>query len=104
MDGKTGGNHGMQKRRRKASEEIMEHTARFEGSDELHHNGVCYKGTDQVGKLCRVLKTGKLSIFRTGKVVMTVDVEKRAEQSLTENDKRLGYTKYTPFDVTRFAA
>lgn len=82
----------------------MEHTARFEGSSELHHNGVCYKGTDQVGKLCRVLQNGKLSIFRTGKVVMTVDVEKRAEQSLTENDKRFGYTKYTPFDILRVTA
>lgn len=82
----------------------MEHTARFEGSDELYHNGVCYKGTDQVGKLCRVLQNGKLSIFRTGKVVITVDVEKRAEQSLTENDKRLSYTKYKPFDVTRVTA
>lgn len=75
----------------------MEHTARFEGSNELHHNGVCYKGTDQVGKLCRVLKTGRLSIFRTGKVVMIVDVEKRALKSLHENDKGLGYHKYTPF-------
>lgn len=95
----------MQKRwQQEDSEEIMEHTARFEGSEELHHNGICYKGADQVGKLCRVLKTGRLSIYRTGKVVMTVDVEKRALNSLTENDKGLGYIKYRPFDAMRFAA
>ncbi len=82
----------------------MEHTARFEKSDELWHNDVLYKGTDQVGKLCRVLKTGRLSIFRTGKVVMIVDVAKRAEKSLTENDKGLGYIKYTPFDFSRLTA
>lgn len=82
----------------------MEHTARFEGSDELHCNGLLYKGTDQVGKLCRVLKTGSLSIFRTGKVVMTVDVEKRALKSLTENDKGFRLVKYTPFDVSRVVA
>ena len=82
----------------------MEHTARFEKSDELWHNNVLYKGTDQLGKLCRVLKDGNLSIYRTGKVVMTVDVAKRAEKSLHENDTGLGYVKYRPFDATRFNA
>ncbi len=78
----------------------MEHTARFEKSDELWHNDVLYKGTDQVGKLCRVLKEGRLSIFRIGKVVMTIDVAKRAEKSLTENDRGMKMVKYVPFDVT----
>lgn len=81
----------------------MKHTARFEGSDELWHNDVLYKGTDQVGRLCRLLKTGELSIYRTGRVVMTVDVEKRADLSLNENDRRLGYTKYAPFNLLVFS-
>jgi hypothetical protein len=75
----------------------MIHTARFEGSNELWHNTVLYKGNDQVGKLCRELKTGTLHIYRTGKVAMTIDVEKRALKSLTENDSGLRYGKYTPF-------
>lgn len=94
----------MQKGRQEASEEIiMYHTAKFENSNELWHNGKLYSGTDQVGKLCRELKTGNLDIFRNGKVVMKVNVEKRAEKSLTENDNGLGYVKYRPFDRTVFA-
>ena len=73
------------------------HTARFEGSDKLFCNNVEYKGTDMVGKLCRVLKTGKLTIYRDGKPSMFVDIAKRAEKSLTENNKGLRMVKYTPF-------
>jgi len=78
----------------------MIHTASFKGSDELWCNNVCYKGTDMVGKLCRVLKEGNLSVYRSGKVVMTFDVAKRALKSMNENDKRLGYVNYAPFDRT----
>lgn len=80
------------------------HTARFEGSDKLFCNNVEYTGADAVEKLCRVLKTGKLTIFRNGRVSMTVNVAKRAEKSLTENDKGLRYIKYRPFDAERFTA
>lgn len=80
------------------------HTARFEGSDKLFCNNVEYKGTDAVGKLCRVLKTGKLTIFRNCKAAMIVDVAKRADKSLNENDKLVRMVKYTPFDGTRFNA
>lgn len=95
----------MQKGRQKASEEVMEnHTARFEGSDKLFCNNVEYKGTDAVGKLCRVLKTGNLTIFRNGRVSRTVNVEKRALKSLHDNDMGLGYHKYTPFCLQRVIA
>lgn len=94
----------MQKGRQEASEEMKNHTARFEGSEKLFCNNVEYKGTDMVGKLCRVLKTGKLTIFRNGRPSMIVDVAKRAEKSLSENDKTFGMVKYRPFDAERFAA
>ena len=49
-------------------------------------------------------KTGKLTIFRNGRPSMIVDVAKRAEKSLSENDKTFGMVKYRPFDAERFAA
>jgi len=78
----------------------MLHTARFEGSDKLFHNTIEYKGTDAVGKLCRVLKDGTLHIYRNGKVCMTVNVSERAKKSLSENDTGIRYVKYVPFDAT----
>jgi hypothetical protein len=67
-------------------------------SDYLVMDGREFKGTDQMGKLCRELKQGTLHVYRDGKISMTVDIAKRAEKSLSENDKNgLRYVKYTPF-------
>lgn len=67
--------------------------------DDLVHDDKIYRGTDQVGKLCRDLEYGYLAIYRNGKLAATVDVEKRMEKTLVENDKQLGYKKYRPFLV-----
>lgn len=83
---------------------MANHSAKFDGDIPIH-NGETFKGTDAVGKLCRKLQTGTLEIFRYGRLAMTVDVEKRKEQSLTENAEHgFRMRKYKPFDVTRLNA
>lgn len=76
---------------------MTNHTATIEG-DILVCGGREYRGTDQVGKLCRELKEGILLVYRDSKLSMTINVESRAEKSLSENDKNgLRYVKYQPF-------
>lgn len=76
---------------------MMEHRADISG-DLLLHDGEIFKGTDQVGKLCRKLKEGILRVYRAENLAMTVNVESRAEKSLSETDKGgLRYGKYAPF-------
>lgn len=75
----------------------MDHTAHFNNSDQLIHDDVIYTGTDQLGKLCRVLKHGTLTVYRGEKPCLIVDVEKRALKALTENDKGFRLGKYEPF-------
>lgn len=73
------------------------YTATIEG-DSLVCGDIQYRGTDQVGKLCRELKQGALHVYRDSKISMTVDVFKRAALTLSENDKSgLRYVKYKPF-------
>lgn len=67
----------------------------------LVHNGKHYTGTDQLGKLCRDLKTGSLTVYRGTTPAYTVkNVAARADKSLTEN-KHTGFrlVKYMEFDV-----
>jgi len=72
------------------------HKAEFKGQS-LVHGDVVYKGCDQVGRLCRVLKQGTLDIYRDSKIAGTVkDVSKRAEMQLSENDRGFRYVKYKP--------
>ena len=83
---------------------MEKHTAEFEICGILTHNGISYTGTDQVGKLCRVLKEGVLEIYRDGRLSMTIhNVQKRSEKSLTENGTGLQYIKYNPFPVHVFS-
>ncbi len=70
--------------------------------DKLLHEGRTYAGTDQVGKLCRELKQGTLHLYRDGRITMSGDVSKRAELSLTDNDKNLRYVKYKEFPKDAF--
>lgn len=78
---------------------MEDYKAEFIGSDSIVHMGVKYTGIDALGKLCRKLERGTLHVYRCNKKSMTVDVEKRAQLSLRENDKRgLYYGKYVPFD------
>lgn len=74
--------------------------------DDLVHNGVTYRGADQLGKLCRVLGKGKLEVYRDGKLSYSLkDISARAEKSLRE-DKGGGFkpVKYTPFGAEVFNA
>jgi hypothetical protein len=66
-------------------------------------NGAVFKGTDQVGRLCRELKAGTLQIYRSDMLCMTLDIAERAEKSLGESDRGLRFSKYQPFDRSVFA-
>lgn len=78
----------------------MKTKAEFIKSDKLIHEGTTYTGNDMVGKLCRAVKEKftTLEVFRDGKLSMTFDVQTRADQSMTENDKGMKLSKYAPFD------
>ena len=69
----------------------------------LVHDGEAYRGTDQIGKLCRKLQTGTLEIYRGDMLCLTVDVEKRKGTTLSEN-KVTGFrsSRYVEFDATVF--
>ena len=64
-------------------------------------NGKHYTGIDQLGKLCRDLKTGTLTVYRGDTPAYSVrNVAARAEKSLTENKHTgLRLVKYVEFDV-----
>lgn len=66
---------------------------------DLLHDGIRYRGADQVGKLCRVLETGTLEIYRGDMLCMSFDVEERAKYSLSESKNGYGIIKrpYKPF-------
>jgi len=72
---------------------------------DLLYDGDRYRGPDQVGKLCRRLKTGRLKIYTIGGTLsMTFDVEKRAKLSLRESKSGIGgmrYVKFVPFDASK---
>lgn len=69
----------------------------------LTHNNDAYTGTDQLGKLCRKLKTGTLEIYRNDKLSLTVNVEQRAALALSESKTTgLRLSKYRKFDAASF--
>ena len=74
----------------------------FIGND-VYYQGNLIKGTDAIGKVCRMLKeqgVETLEGYRGGKLSMTFHVPTRAAQSLTENDKGMKLSKYAPFDFS----
>ena len=71
----------------------MNHTAEFDNSihkwrDDVLHNGNRYTGTNAIGNLCRELNNGTLNIYRDGVLCMVIDVEKRKQYDLSEEDKK----------------
>jgi len=72
----------------------MIHKAEFT-EHKLHYNGKIYRGTDKVGQLCRILKTGTLEIYQGKQPHMVFDVEIRAKKRLTEEDRN-GFAWKTP--------
>jgi len=75
--------------------------AEFVGDSTLF-NGKPYKGTDQIGRLCRELQTGTLECYRGEMLCMTFDVAERKELRLYENQNGMGFLKYVPFDRSVF--
>lgn len=64
------------------------------------HEGILYRGKDPLGKLCRSIDhEGKMRIeWPCGKLSGYVNVSKRREKSLYDNDNGFKYSKFRPFD------
>ena len=64
----------------------------------IEYEGTVYRGNDALGKLCRALDCdGTLDlVWPCGKKSGTVNIRKRAEKSLVDNNKTLRMTKYVP--------
>lgn len=91
----------------KHDQSVVDGTGNHMGTSSLNyegyvvHNGTEYLGTDAVGKLCRFLGTGRLEIYRQGKLALVVpDIDRRASESLTEHKER-GFRRvpYRPFEI-----
>ena len=90
---------------------MEEHKAYFEKPSQklgykpevIRHGKDVYTGVDQVGKLCRDLRSGTLKIYRGEMLCLTVDVKKRAGRSLRD-DKKIGLvnTLFREFDKSKF--
>jgi len=75
----------------------MNHKADILNNNTILCAGATYSGTDAIGKACRALGNGILNVYRGDDLSLTVNVEKRALKSLSENDKGgLRYGKYSP--------
>ncbi len=68
--------------------------------DKIEYKGTTYTGTDCVGKLCRDIGEGMVTIYRDGKPILMVDAAKRAKKTLLETNKQgFRWIQYSKLDL-----